>query len=165
MRSYRPNQENSPEVRRKRPRVHAVICLGFRSKSFAVRELEGEMKVEMISALTFKVANMRASVRFYRDILGLELLYGGEEASFSSLRAPDGKDPILNLELGNPGTSWGRLIFLVPDVDQFRIYLKEHELRPADPRNGSWGERYFHMLDPDGHELSFARPLVPSTSV
>jgi hypothetical protein len=22
-----------------------------------------------------------------------------------------------------------------------------------------WGERYFHMPDPDGHELSFAGPL------
>jgi len=23
------------------------------------------------------------------------------------------------------------------------------------PRDASWGERYFHMPDPDGHELSF----------
>jgi hypothetical protein len=22
-----------------------------------------------------------------------------------------------------------------------------------------WGERYFHLTDPDGHALSFARPL------
>jgi hypothetical protein len=27
------------------------------------------------------------------------------------------------------------------------------------PRDASWGERYFHMLDEDGHELSFARQL------
>jgi uncharacterized glyoxalase superfamily protein PhnB len=26
------------------------------------------------------------------------------------------------------------------------------------PRDAPWGERYFHMRDPDGHELSFARP-------
>ena len=24
------------------------------------------------------------------------------------------------------------------------------------PQDTSWGERYFHMRDPDGHELSFA---------
>jgi len=30
---------------------------------------------------------------------------------------------------------------------------------PEIPRDASWGERYFHMPDPDGHELSFARPL------
>ena len=31
-----------------------------------------------------------------------------------------------------------------------------------DPRDAPWGERYFHMRDPDGHELSSARP--PTTS-
>jgi uncharacterized glyoxalase superfamily protein PhnB len=30
---------------------------------------------------------------------------------------------------------------------------------PEVPQDASWGERYFHMLDPDGHQLSFARPL------
>ena len=29
----------------------------------------------------------------------------------------------------------------------------------AAPRDADWGERYFHLTDPDGHELSFARPL------
>jgi uncharacterized glyoxalase superfamily protein PhnB len=27
------------------------------------------------------------------------------------------------------------------------------------PRDAEWGERFFHLTDPDGHELSFARPL------
>ena len=27
------------------------------------------------------------------------------------------------------------------------------------PRDAPWNERYFHLTDPDGHELSFARPL------
>jgi hypothetical protein len=26
------------------------------------------------------------------------------------------------------------------------------------PRDAPWGERYFHVSDPDGHELSFATP-------
>ncbi len=29
------------------------------------------------------------------------------------------------------------------------------------PRDAEWGERFFHLNDPDGHELSFARPLSP----
>ena len=37
--------------------------------------------------MTFRVANMRASVRFYGEVLGMELVYGGEDAFFSSLRA------------------------------------------------------------------------------
>jgi catechol 2,3-dioxygenase-like lactoylglutathione lyase family enzyme len=34
--------------------------------------------VEKISAVTLRVANMEASVRFYKDVLGLEIIYGGD---------------------------------------------------------------------------------------
>jgi catechol 2,3-dioxygenase-like lactoylglutathione lyase family enzyme len=114
--------------------------------------------VERISAITLRVANMEASVRFYRDLLGLEIFYGGEGSNFTSLRTSDG-DTILNLEHGNPNIEWGRLIFHVSDVDRFWANLVEKGLYPERPQDASWGERYFHVPDPDGHELSFARPL------
>jgi uncharacterized glyoxalase superfamily protein PhnB len=28
------------------------------------------------------------------------------------------------------------------------------------PTDAPWGERYFHLRDPDGHELSFAKLLT-----
>jgi catechol 2,3-dioxygenase-like lactoylglutathione lyase family enzyme len=115
--------------------------------------------VEKISAVTLKVASMPTSVRFYRDILGLEIIYGGEDAYFSSLRTRDGIYPILNLERGNPVNPWGRLILHVTDVDRSWAYLIEKGLHPEAPRDASWGERYFHLSDPDGHELSFAHPI------
>jgi catechol 2,3-dioxygenase-like lactoylglutathione lyase family enzyme len=115
--------------------------------------------IEKISAVTLRVANMTESVRFYRDVLGMELLYGGEGTGFSSLRARDTQSAILNLEQGRPVTSWGRLIFHVTDVDALWNHLKGWGFDPEIPRDASWGERYFHMPDPDGHELSFARPL------
>lgn len=115
--------------------------------------------IEKVSAVTFRVANMKDSVRFYRDVLGMELLYGGEGACFTSLRAKDAQSAILNLELGDPTTGWGRLIFHVANVDAFWRHLKEKGFDPERPRDASWGERYFHMADPDGHELSFARPI------
>jgi catechol 2,3-dioxygenase-like lactoylglutathione lyase family enzyme len=34
--------------------------------------------IEKISAVTLRVANMTESVRFYRDVLSMELLYVGE---------------------------------------------------------------------------------------
>jgi catechol 2,3-dioxygenase-like lactoylglutathione lyase family enzyme len=114
--------------------------------------------IEKISAVTFRVVNMKTSVQFYRNRLGMELLYGGERASFSSLRTNDSESAILNLERGDTVSRWGRLIFHVTDVDAFWKHLKEKGYDPEIPRNASWGERYFHMLDPDGHELSFARP-------
>src|SRR5713226_7961843 len=115
--------------------------------------------IEKISAVTFRVRNMKASVQFYRDVLGMELVYGGERAGFSSLRAKDAQSAILNLEEGDTVTDWGRMIFYVADVDAFWGYLKERGFDPARPRDASWGERYFHMCDPDGHELSVARPI------
>jgi catechol 2,3-dioxygenase-like lactoylglutathione lyase family enzyme len=117
--------------------------------------------IEKISAITFRVLNMQASVQFYRNVLGMELLYGGERASFSSLRANDSESAILNLERGDGVSRWGRLIFHVTDVDAFWTHLKERGFDPEIPRDASWGERYFHMLDPDGHELSFAHQRTP----
>ena|SRR5215472_13777590 len=115
--------------------------------------------IEKISAITLRVLNMKASVQFYRNELGMELIYGGERASFSSLRAINSESAILNLELGVAVPQWGRLIFHVSDVDALWTQLREKGFDPESPRDASWGERYFHMLDPDGHELSFARPL------
>jgi catechol 2,3-dioxygenase-like lactoylglutathione lyase family enzyme len=117
----------------------------------------GTPTIERVSAITFRVANMRKSVQFYRDVLGMELLYGGEDACFSSLRAKDAQSAILNLEQGETMTRWGRLIFYVTDVDAFWTHLKESGYDPEIPRDASWGERFFHTPDPDGHELSFAR--------
>ena len=118
--------------------------------------------IEKISAITFRVLNMKDSVQFYRDVLGMELLYGGEHATFSSLRANGSESAILNLEQGDTVSRWGRLILHVTDVDAFWTHLNERGFRPDIPRDASWGERYFHIRDPDGHELSFAKPL-PST--
>jgi catechol 2,3-dioxygenase-like lactoylglutathione lyase family enzyme len=116
-------------------------------------------RVEKVSAVTFQITNMQVSVEFYRDVLGMKLIYGGEDSHFSSLRVSEAESAILNLEKGHPGGRWGRLILYVTDVDAFWAHLKERGFDPARPQNGAWGERYFHMPDPDGHELSFARPL------
>ena len=102
---------------------------------------------------------MQVSVKFYRDVLGLKLLYGGEGSSFSSFCTSDEQYAILNLEQGKSTAGWGRMIFYVDDVDACQAHLKQKGFHPETPRDAAWGERYFHMMDPDGHELSFARPL------
>jgi catechol 2,3-dioxygenase-like lactoylglutathione lyase family enzyme len=120
---------------------------------------EGDMNVEKISAITIKVNNMARSVHFYNRLLGLKVLYGGENAYFSSLQTLGVKDTILNLEKGHVTPVWGRIIFYVEDVDRFWTHMKEKEFGPARPQDAPWGERYFHLVDPDGHELSFAQPI------
>ena len=116
------------------------------------------MGVETISAVTLAVTDMARSVVFYRDYVGLEMLYGGEQASFTSFRVGGG---YINLMLREEQPEWwGRLIFHVDDVDAHYWRLTGFGLTPSTaPADAPWGERYFHIDDPDGHELSFARPL------
>jgi catechol 2,3-dioxygenase-like lactoylglutathione lyase family enzyme len=128
------------------------------SESCQVEERWG-MNVERISAVTLKIASMQASVHFYRDLLGMDVIYGDERGAFCSLRTWNPTDPILNLEQGRATTQWGRLIFYVPKVDALWKFLKEKGLQSGTPQDAWWGERYFYVYDPDGHELSFAHPL------
>jgi catechol 2,3-dioxygenase-like lactoylglutathione lyase family enzyme len=103
--------------------------------------------IEKISAVTLGVANMTESVRFYRDVLGMELLYRGEDAAFSALGAQDALSAILNLEQGETKTRWGRLILYVADVNAFWAHLKKSGFDPecepsgmcsSDIRSGTW---------------------------
>jgi catechol 2,3-dioxygenase-like lactoylglutathione lyase family enzyme len=118
--------------------------------------------VECISAVSLVTHDMIRAVRFYRA-LGFAIRYGGEQASFTSLHAGSG---YLNL-IARPGAQerqwWGRLIFHVSDVDAFYARAVAAGMTPAAaPADAPWGERFFHLTDPDGHELSFARPLSAS---
>ena len=56
----------------------------------------------------------------------------------------------------------GWVIFYVTDVDALYERALAAGYQPATvPRDAEWGERFFHLVDPDGHELSFAQPLLP----
>jgi catechol 2,3-dioxygenase-like lactoylglutathione lyase family enzyme len=112
-----------------------------------------------ISAVTLATHDMGRAVGFYR-LLGFELLHGGETAGFTSFRA--GRT-FLNL-IAQPAERgwawWGRVIIYETDVDGLHARLVAAGHPPdAAPRDAEWGERFFHVRDPDGHELSFAWPL------
>jgi catechol 2,3-dioxygenase-like lactoylglutathione lyase family enzyme len=117
------------------------------------------MTVQHISAITLRVSDMARAFGFYSEVLGLGVLYGGAASFFSSLRTAGSGDVFLNLEQGDESRTGGRLIFHVDDVDEVWRHLKSKGFHPPSPRDASWGERYFHLHDPDGHELSFAQPL------
>jgi catechol 2,3-dioxygenase-like lactoylglutathione lyase family enzyme len=115
------------------------------------------MNIQHISAVTLAVQDMARSVAFYQAV-GLDILYGGTQATFTSFRLGN---TFLNLIL-TPAYArpwWGRLIFRVAKVDELHAAFIAKGMKPEPPRNGSWGERYFHIKDPDGHELSFAELL------
>src|SRR4030095_7110438 len=61
------------------------------------------------------------------------------------------------------GAIWGRVVFWVDDVDaMYRRAVAAGFDPESAPADAPWGERYFHIRDRDGHELSFARPLAPA---
>ena len=85
------------------------------------------MRVQHISAVTLVVQDMARSVVFYKK-LGLQLLYGGEHASFTSFRAGEG---FINLMLtgSNAGSWWGRVILRVEEVDSLYSQVFLHQNR------------------------------------
>lgn len=114
----------------------------------------------VFSALTLATRQMARSVAFYQA-LGFRLVYGGEKAGFSTFRVGRAYLNLIAVPPETPLGWWGRAIFHVPDVDAFHARALAAGLQPeAAPADAPWGERYFQILDPDGHELSFAVPLA-----
>lgn len=133
------------------------------------------MSVYKISAVTLSVKNMEKSCKFYSIIPGFKVAYGGSSSdSFTTFEIGEGSTykMYLNLEVKSNIDStichhsdkmdFGRIIFYSVDVDELYSRLtndasiSELVSFENEPMNASWGERFFHMRDPDGHQLSFA---------
>lgn len=115
--------------------------------------------IQCMSAVTLATHDMARSVRFYRA-LGFTLRYGGETARFTSFAVGAGSLNLIAQPAERTGPWWGRVIFHVTDVDALYALALTQGLQPTTtPRDAAWGERYFHIIDPEGHELSFAKPL------
>ena len=61
---------------------------------------------------------------------------------------------------------FGRIIFHTENVDRLYSYMKNHEyisksiVFENEPTDAPWGERFFHIREPNGYQLSFAQPLL-----
>ena len=117
--------------------------------------------LESISAITLVTDDMAASVTFYA-VLAPSIEFGGAESTFTTLKVTEGQ--FLNLQLDpqwrRPTQVWGRFILWVDDVDAVHAAFIESGHTPSmEPSDAAWGERYFHIIDPAGHEVSIARRL------
>ncbi|MDA1003117.1 MAG: VOC family protein [Chloroflexi bacterium] len=118
-------------------------------------------EIESISAVTLTVSDLNVSVAFY-EALGFQRHWGGPERGFVTYRV-GGQYLNLAATAGVPpgDRTWGRVICYVRDVDAMHARALSAGFSPQSvPRDAEWGERYFHLRDPDGHELSFARSLA-----
>jgi catechol 2,3-dioxygenase-like lactoylglutathione lyase family enzyme len=117
------------------------------------------LRIVSISAVTLATHDMARAVQFYRT-LGFTLCYGGPDADFTTLKAGTSYLNLIAQPEAHSWSWWGRVIFRVTDVDDFHARAVATGLHPASaPADAPWGERFFHLTDPDGHELSFAQPL------
>lgn len=115
--------------------------------------------IQSISAITLGTHDMARAVRFYRTA-GFETVHGGDEAPFTSLKSGDCFVNLTRQPDNRSWSWWGRVIFYDSDVDSLHRRMIDGGYRPDNaPRDAEWGERFFHITDPDGHELSFAWPL------
>ena len=61
--------------------------------------------------------------------------------------------------------NFGRIIFHTDNVDKLYSYMEYDEyvsksiIFESKPTNAPWGERFFHIREPNGYQLSFAQPL------
>ena len=129
---------------------------------------------------------MEKSCSLYSKIPGFRLTYGGKPSDrFTTFEIGKGSKTTtyLNLEvievveassdfykkpnLGKTRDSedFGRIIFHTENVDTLYSYMKQDEdisksvVFENEPTNAPWGERFFHIREPNGYQLSFAQPL------
>lgn len=112
------------------------------------------------------VGDLDRSISFYRDVIGVPFKFtesgyaefateGTKFALFERARLPQliGRD-------GGEGEATMEVAFLVDDVDVEAKRLRAAGVAElAGPVDRPWGQRTFHLLDPDGHVVELAQEL------
>ena len=124
------------------------------------------MKVTKISAVTLPISDMKKSVDYYSRIPNFKIVFGGPDTQFTSFLIDGTEKSYINLKLDKARLpNFGRIIFYMDDVDELFTYMENDEIISGlgklefKPKDATWGERFFHALDPDGYKLSFATPI------
>ena len=122
-----------------------------------------------INAITLSTRDMAASTIFYEK-LGLYVTWRSDAFTTLSSANVSGSHALMHVNLNASAAykpppkgrwnEWGRFIVYVRDVDAVYALAKRSGYTPeGPPADAPWGERYFHIIDPMGHELAVAQPL------
>lgn len=106
----------------------------------------------------FTVEDLRASQRYYRDVLGFRLDWeDGDPADFGSVSRSELQLFMCQRCQGHPG---GWIWAFAKDVDKLHDELagKGAVIKMA-PTNMPWGIREMHVADPDGNTIRFGSPI------
>jgi catechol 2,3-dioxygenase-like lactoylglutathione lyase family enzyme len=124
-----------------------------------------------------QVFDMPASLAFYRDILGFEVVLpksGSDDVDWVLLRL-NNSELMLNTAYEKPNRppapdpariaahADAAIYFSCPDVDAAYQHLCAKGLEVQPPRIAPYGMKQLYVLDPDGYELCFQWPVSPGT--
>ena len=122
-----------------------------------------------------QVFDMPTSIRFYRDVLGFEVIQTsdreGDRFDWGLLRLNDAEvmlntayeeedrpqDPDPKRMAAHADTC---LYFGCPDVDAAYRHLRSHGVHVNEPHVAPYGMRQVYVRDPDGYELCFQAPAT-----
>ena len=132
------------------------------------------MSIEVREVRTLlQVFDMPTSVRFYRDVLGFEIVQTtpreGDQFDWGLLRLGE-TDVMLNTAYeqdkrpAEPDPARIKahrdvcLYFSCPDVDGAYRHLLSHNIEVEQPQIAPWGSKQLYLRDPDGYTLCFQWP-------
>ncbi|MBI3998215.1 MAG: VOC family protein [Armatimonadetes bacterium] len=122
-----------------------------------------------IPYITLWARNFQATVRFYRDVLGLPVEY--EDESFVQFATEGTRLYVHSMREAPPlRPHTVEIHFEVPDVDTAAAALREKGVAfEQPPQNMPWGTRQAWCRDPEGYMVELVGPLKagsrpPSTS-
>ena len=128
------------------------------------------MVITGVSTLFLFVKNLRRSIDFYKDTLGIPVAREGEQDARFEI---DGFNVVIHEDLTQdefqkwkinpkPGErGWGSILTLRSDnVDAEYKRLKELDVCfICEPMSMPWGTRMFLLQDPDGYVMEISKPI------
>ncbi|GAA1161249.1 VOC family protein [Kribbella jejuensis] len=111
------------------------------------------------------VADLEASVGFYRDVVGLA--YKFTDAGYAEFEAGGVRFGLYERRRAEwlvgagvtPGAG-GEVVVMVPDVDEVFVRLRGAGVDVlSGPADRPWGHRTVHVADPDGFVVEFAEEI------
>ena len=113
------------------------------------------------------VRDLRASTRFYIEVLGFHRDFGDDTGTWSFLSRDAFKVMLGECPAEKPASELGDHSYvaylIVEGVDQIHQELAARGAQVMSaPADEPWGLREFGIRTPDGHRIKFGEPLSPA---